>query len=230
MVDRDFSLNKKLVLKFYIKVISKFKLSFFTIVFATAIAAALDIYIPLKVLKLWEILNGNDFSLVPEAQKVVIMILALGLLRWIIRRLTSFLNSYFQANCIANLRKQAFFYLIGHSHSFFVNNFAGSLLQKVNKYARAFERLMDSFFDNIIPLVVRFIGTIVAIYTLIPKYSYILFMFSIVFVVTAFVYTKLKLKYDIISAEADTKTTGALADSIGNHSSIQLFSGYDYEK
>ena len=47
---------------------------------------------------------------------------------------------------------------------------------------------------------------------------------------TAFVYVKLKLKYDIIAALSDTKTNGALADSISNHSSIQLFAGQDYER
>jgi len=120
--------------------------------------------------------------------------------------------------------------MIGHSHSFFVNNFAGSLTYKINKYARAFEKLADRMASDGLPLIVQGIGTVIAIYTLFPKYSYVLGIFCIVFLVSSFVYIRYKLKYDVIASESDTKTTGAFADSIGNHSSIQLFTGHEYEK
>jgi ATP-binding cassette subfamily B protein len=48
--------------------------------------------------------------------------------------------------------------------------------------------------------------------------------------VSSFTYIRYKLKYDVIASEWDTKTTGAFADSISNHSSIQLFTGHEYEK
>lgn len=146
------------------------------------------------------------------------------------RRTVGFSNSYFQANVMAGLREQAFSYMIGHSHSFFSNNFGGSLTQKIGKYARAFEKLMDRLVNDGMPLIIRSIGTIIAIYTLDHKYAYILTVFCFVFLATALIYTKFKLKYDVIAAMSDTKTTGALADSISNHSSIQLFAGHDYEK
>ena len=48
--------------------------------------------------------------------------------------------------------------------------------------------------------------------------------------VSSFIYVRYKLKYDVVASEWDTKTTGAFADSISNHSSIQLFTGQEYEK
>jgi ATP-binding cassette subfamily B protein len=200
------------------------------VVFGTIIATGLDIYIPLQFLKLWDVLSANDFTFVNKAQHIIIIILILGLARLIIARGVSFLNSYFQANTIAGLRKQAFSYMIGQSHSFFADNFGGSLTQKINKYARSFERLMDMLVDNGLPLIVRSIGTIIAIYTLVPKYAYILVVFCVLFIVTALIYVRLKLKYDIMAAQSDTRTTGALSDSISNHSSIQFFAGHDYER
>ena len=131
---------------------------------------------------------------------------------------------------MAGLREQSFSYMIGHSRSFFANNFGGSLTQKINKYARAFEKLTDRLVNDGIPLVIRSVGTVIAVYTLVPKYAYILAAFCVVFLVTALIYTRFKLKYDVISALADTKTTGTIADSISNHSSIQLFASHDYEK
>jgi ATP-binding cassette subfamily B protein len=228
---KDYSnLHKGLVLKYFWQVISDYKFSFFFIIIGSITAGILDIYIPLQFLKLWNILSSNDFTFVNKAYHNVTVIFILGLTRLAIARSVSFFNSYFQANTMAGLRKQGFSYTIGHSRSFFANNFGGSLTQKINKYARAFERLMDMFVDNGLPLIIRSVGTVIAIYTLVPKYAYILLVFCGVFILTALIYVRLKLKYDIMAAQADTKTTGALSDSISNHSSIQLFAGHDFER
>ena len=228
--EKDYSnLHRGLVIKYFWQVMRNFKFSFFAIIFGSVISAGLDIYIPLQFLKLWNVLSSNNFDLVFSARQIIVVIFLLGLTRWIIRRTVGFSNSYFQANVMAGLREQAFSYMIGHSYSFFANNFGGSLTQKINKYARAFEKLMDRLVNDGVPLIIRAVGTVIAIYTLSPKYSYILFVFCFIFIVTALIYTRFKLKYDVITAISDTKTTGALADSISNHSSIQLFAGHDFE-
>lgn len=228
--EKDYSnLRRGLVLKYFWQVIKKFKVSFFIIVSFTILASILDIYIPFKYLNLWNILSANNFSFIADAKAVLILILSLNLLRWIIRRTSNFFLAYFESNVMTGLRQQAFSYMIEHSYSFFVNNFGGSLVRKINKYARAFEKLADRMVSDGLPLVVRGIGTVVAIYTLFPKYSYILGIFCIIFIVTAFIYIRYKLKYDVMSAESDSETTGVLSDAIGNHSSIQLFTGHKEE-
>lgn len=230
-IEKDYTnLHRDLVLKYFWQVIKNFKFSFFTIIIVSVIASGLDIYIPLQFLKLWNTLSTNNFTFINIAQNIVLTIFILGLGRWGLRRVIGFSNTYFQASVMAGLRSQGFSYMIGHSRSFFADNFGGSLTQKIGKYARAFEKLMDRLVNDGIPLVVKSIGTIIAIYTLAPKYAYILFTFCFVFLVTALIYTRFKLKYDVISALSDTKTTGVLADSISNHSSIQLFASHDYEK
>jgi len=228
---KDYSnLHRGLVLKYFWQIIKRFKVSFFTVIIFTILTSALDIYIPLQYLKLWNVLSANDFTFVSVAKSIIIVVLLLNLFRWALRRISGFSLSYFEASVMAGLREQAFSHMIGHSHSFFVNNFSGSLTRKINKYAHAFEKLTDRIIFDGLPLIVHAIGTVIAIYTLFPKYSLILGIFCVVFLLTTLIYTRYKLRYDIIAAEADTKTTGALADSIGNHSSIQLFTGHDYEK
>jgi len=229
-MEKDYSnLHRGLVIKYFWQVMRNFKFSFFTIILGSIVAAGLDIYIPLQFLRLWNVLSANNFDFVSQAQNIIIIIFILGLIRWGIRRIVGFSNSYFQSSVMAGLREQAFSFMMGHSHSFFSNNFGGSLTQKINKYARAFEKLMDRLVNDGLPLIIRSIGTVIAIYTLVPKYAYILSVFCVIFLATALIYTRFKLKYDVIAALSDTKTTGALADSISNHSSIQLFAGHDYE-
>jgi len=229
-MEKDYSnLHRGLVIKYFWQIMRKFKISFFLIIIFSVISASLDIYIPLQFLKLWNILSANKFDFVRMAQNIVILILILSLVQWLARRVVGFSNSYFQSSVMAGLREQGFSYMIGHSRSFFANNFGGSLTQKINKYARAFEKLMDRLVNDGLPLVIRSVGTVIAIYTLVPKYAYILTAFCVIFLGTAMIYTRFKLKYDVISALSDTKTTGTIADSISNHSSIQLFAGHDYE-
>lgn len=229
--EKDYSnLHRGLVVKYFWQVLRNYKISFFTTILTAVFSAGLDIYIPLQFLKLWDVLNTNDFAFVKKAQGIVITIFVLGFINWVFRRSRGLAHSYFQANTMAGLRSQAFSHMMNHSHSFFANNFAGSLTHKINKYARAFEKLMDRLIEEGLPLFIRLTGTIIAIYTLKPKYAFILSIFSIVFLITALIYTKLKLKYDILAARSDTKTTGVLADAISNHSSIQLFTGHHYEK
>jgi ATP-binding cassette subfamily B protein len=224
------NLHRGLVLKYFWQVAKRYKVSFFTVIFSMIAASILDVYIPLQYLKLWNVLSTNNFSVISAAQSIIIFVLILNLTRFMVRRFSGFCLSYFEASAMAGLREQAFSYMIGHSHTFFANNFGGSLTQKINKYARAFEKLADRMAMDGLPLVVRSIGTIIASYAFLPKYAYILGIFCVVFLVTAFIYIRYKLKYDIIASAADSKTVGALADSIGNQSSIQLFTGHEYER
>ncbi len=230
-MEKDYSnLHRGLVLKYYWQAMKRFKVSFFTVIILTIVSSVLDIFIPFQYLKLWNVLSSNNFDIVPIAQSIILFVLFLNFFRWIIRRISGFSLAYFEAETMAGLREQAFSYLIGHSHSFFANNFSGSLTQRINKYAKAFERITDRMITDGLPLIVRSLGTVIAIYVLFPKYSFILGIFCAVFLFTAFIYIRFKLKYDVIASEADSKTTGAFSDSIGNHSSIQLFTGQEYEK
>lgn len=229
-MEKDYSnLHRKLVLKYFWQVVKNFKTAFFTVIFLTILSGIIDVYIPLQFLKLWNVLSSNDFSFLPKARSILIFILALGALRWIVKRSAGMVNSYFQANVLEGLRKQGFAYMIGHSRTFFANNFSGSLTRKISKYANAFEKIMDRTVNDGLPLLTRAVGTVFAIYSLVPKYAYILAIFCFVFLLTALIYTRWKIKYDVLAAESDTKTTGVLSDSISNHTTIQFFASEKFE-
>jgi ATP-binding cassette subfamily B protein len=230
-MSKDYThLNRGLVLSYFWKVIRQFPRTFYSVTFLTILVGVLDVYIPFQFLKLWNILSGSMPGGGEAARNVILTILGWNILRHIFRRYVTFANDYFQAGVMAGLRHQAFSYMIGHSHAFFASSFGGSLVQKVNKYARSFEKLMDKFVTEGLPLFVKSIGTVVAVYTLNEKYALIIGIFCFAFIITGFIYTRFKLKYDVIAAESDTHTTGALADSITNHASIELFTGHTYER
>ena len=230
-MEKDYSnMHRGLVLKYFWQVVRHYKVSFFAVIFSTILVSILNVYIPFQYLKLWKVLSANNFNLVRNARSIIIFVLVLNLIGWVLRRISGMCLSYFESGVMSGLREQGFSYMIGHSYSFFANNFSGSLTYKINKYARAFEKLADRMTSDGLPLLIQGIGTVIAVHSLVPKYSYILGVFCIIFLVSSFIYVRYKLKYDVVASEWDTKTTGAFADSISNHSSIQLFTGQEYEK
>src|SRR3989344_4983341 len=86
---------------------------------------------------------------------IIVYIAMLHGVLWILYRFHSFLNSRFQAKVIAILKQQAYDYLMEHSYGFFTNNFTGSLVQKVNRFGRSFEKLADRILWDLLSLPIK---------------------------------------------------------------------------
>ena len=130
---------------------------------------------------------------------------------------------------MAEIRQNSFNYMIYHSYTFFTNNFSGSLVQRVNRFTRAFEALSDSFAYSIMPLFMTIIGSVIVTWFIAPIVSILIICWVVVYLIFNVSFSLWKLKYDIAVAEADSKTTGYLSDSITNNSAISLFTGSKYE-
>ncbi|MBX4200920.1 ABC transporter ATP-binding protein/permease, partial [Candidatus Parcubacteria bacterium] len=129
----------------------------------------------------------------------------------------------------ANLKRNAYHYLMNHSYSFFTNNFVGSLVQKVNRFARAFESLADNLVWNLLPLAVRVAAIFIIVFLLNKLIAIIILIWAVVFLSFNIIFSRWKLKYDIQAAEIDSKTTAYLADTITNQNTVQLFDKFHFE-
>ena len=130
---------------------------------------------------------------------------------------------------IASLKQNAYNYIIEHSYSFFTNHFIGSLVQKVNRFARAFERLSDNVIWNVLPLVIKLISIFIVVIFINVWLALIILIWAIIFLLFNITFSNWKLKYDIKVAEIDSKTTGFLADTLTNQNTISLFNGFKKE-
>jgi ATP-binding cassette subfamily B protein len=160
---------------------------------------------------------------------VVIIIFGINMLSWIGYRISGFIIIYFEGNVMRDIRQKAFDYILDHSHSFFTNNFTGSLVQKINRFTRAFERLADRVFMDIIPLAIKIFGAGFVLSLIDKRIALVLLVWAFVFIFISYVFNRFKLKYDIEGAAVDSRATGALSDSISNHSSTQIFAGAESE-
>ncbi|MDP3883284.1 MAG: ABC transporter ATP-binding protein, partial [Candidatus Staskawiczbacteria bacterium] len=160
---------------------------------------------------------------------IIIKIAVLHAIIWVFWRVTAFSINIFQPKTIARLKQKTFGYLIDHSYGFFSNNFTGSLVQKVNRFARAFERLTDRFLFGIVPLAVQIVVMISILFFINTVIALVLLCWLVILLIFNFFFSRWKIKYDIKVAEIDSKTTGYLADAITNQNTIQLFTGVKKE-
>ncbi len=176
-----------------------------------------------------EATGADRGAVAPDLLRTISVIAALNVIGWVGWRLASFASNYFQTDAIADLKRGAYRRLIRHSHRFFINNFTGALVQRVNRYARAFERIADRLTWNIIPLGIRIAGSLVVLWLTRPSIMFVVAGYLAVFIAFNYFYSRWKLKYDLRMAETDSRTTAVLADTITNQTNIQLFSGYQAE-
>ncbi|MES3030816.1 MAG: ABC transporter ATP-binding protein [Patescibacteria group bacterium] len=161
---------------------------------------------------------------------ILIIIASINAFSWLAKRTSDFTANYFTARVMDDLRVRAYQYLLGHSYSFFSNNFAGSLVQKVNRFVKSFQWLSHTILSDFTSLVIRVVGTGIVLFIIEPKIAYAMYIWMVLWLTLSYFIARYKLRYDTQAAIIDSKITGKMSDSISNHSSVQLFTATEIER
>lgn len=160
---------------------------------------------------------------------ILVTIAAVKAGSWLCRRTRGALMVRLETRVMADLARTAFEGLMRHSYRFFSDNFAGTLVRRVNKFVTAFESIADQFGFSVFPSILIICGSLFVLAErdallaiTLSSGVFLFFAFSI----GAGVW---KQKYEIIRNLRDSEATGRIADAIGNASTIKLFSGYAHE-
>lgn len=190
-----------------------------------------SVFIPLNYKQFFDILTtGTPESAAPILLSIVLAIFLYNAAQMLFRRLRDFCVSTLEANTMARLRQTAFNYLIRHSHGFFANSFTGSLVQRVSRLARSLERILDTLYFSVIPLLITVLSAVIVTYTIEPVFSYVIIGWVSIFFLLNFLFAVWRVRYNIQVATADSKTTGTLADIISNQSAVSLFAAFIEEE
>lgn len=116
------------------------------------------------------------------------------------------------------------------SMQFHNDRFSGSLVSQTSKFVNAFETMWDVVTWDLIPLVVRIVATIVIMFPLLPWFAIGLVALIIVYtIISGVAYRKIGQLNDD-EAEAQSKQTGQLSDSITNITSVKSYAREAYEE
>lgn len=148
---------------------------------------------------------------------------------WVAYRIAVFSAVHLDSQVARDLRNDAFAYLLDHSYAFFSNHFTGSLVQKVNRYVNSYGRIIDRLNWDLLPIFVKIFGMTIALSVFNPGLAFMVFGVGVAIMCLQAGGAFWKIRYDIEKAERDSELTGALADAITNHTTIQSFSGGFFE-
>ncbi len=167
---------------------------------------------------------------VPELIDILLIVAALHIAGWIMYLASNWIFIFLQTRVMADLEQTAFGYLIRHSYQFFSNAFSGSLVRKVTRLPRAYEGFMDAMQFTLIPLIVSTVGVMIVLWSRNPMLAWVMIGWTLFFLAYNYTVARWRQKYLVERAIRDTELTGAIADSVSNSHTVQLFSGYRYEQ
>ncbi|MFZ1988092.1 MAG: ABC transporter ATP-binding protein [Minisyncoccia bacterium] len=216
----------------YSKAVAKYPWIFGLIVLGNLLIQFAGVAAPLYLSKFINIVSENTpSSTILTALFGVIGTFALvNAIGWVGHRIQMLSIMRLEGRVMSDLSNTAFSYLLGHSHDFFISNFAGTLTRRVNRYARAFEQVFDTIIFNFFSTAVYAIGIIVVLFTRNAILGTALFVWTIIFVCMQILMARWRHPLRVARAEEDSKVTGILSDAVSNETTISLFSSSGYER
>ncbi len=174
--------------------------------------------------------NHPDATVVSGLVALVVTVGLIYFAEWILRRIQDYSIVSLESRVMTDLFSSTFQYLIGHSYNFFISRFAGSLTHRVSKFSRAFEIIFDAIILQFFPTFLFVAGAVSVLYVRNHTLGIALGLWAVVFIAFQLYVAKLRQPVRAQRAEADTRVTGALADTISNHPTVVLFSGEKHER
>lgn len=138
-------------------------------------------------------------------------------------------NNRFQPSVMIEIQRTAFSYLLNHSYRFFTNAFTGSLVRKVDRLGRAFERIADEMQWRFTQVTIYLIGGLIVLFLWKPIIGALLFVWILLFIALNVGFARWKMPYDADKADLDSQATGVLTDAVSNHLNVKLFGGHARE-
>jgi ATP-binding cassette subfamily B protein len=196
-----------------------------------------DIGMPILYKKLTDLLTSLTTNLVHRSEikppreiyTLVVLIVSVNLGELIGWRLCGFSIAIFESKIMADLNNTCFKYIHGHSFRFFSDNFAGSLLKRINRFSTSFEIIADQFVLQLGQVILRILLVIGVIFWRNSKLGLVFLAWTLILATFNIFVGRYKLKYDLYRAEMDTQVTARLADTISNSINIKLFASTDRE-
>lgn len=220
------------VVRVYWRHLSRYRWMFFAVVTLFIVLQGALLATPWFLRNFFNLLaTGNTSDATAHALIGILGLIALmWAISWLCRRAIGFVSMRMDARVMADLYDTEFTYLLGHSHNFFISRFAGSLTHKVSKFVRSYETIMDDVVGEFFPTFLFILGAVVILYFRNHVLGLALAGWTIAFFAFQIWVARLRQPIRAARAEADTRVTATVADAIGNHSNITLFSGFAHER
>lgn len=197
----------------------------------TAISVGADALVPLALKRLVDAMSVGEVgaSALQAALAALWFLALLRLIAWVFWRMSGWINAHFQPHTMADIQKDAYEYLMGHSYQFFSDSFAGSLVRKINRLMRGFAQFADEITYQWIPIVIVLTGAIIGLYDQAPLFAWIFISWFVILFIFSIWAAKWAVKADVERSEIDSQLGGRMADTVSNAVTIKIFGTFERE-
>lgn len=122
-----------------------------------------------------------------------------------------------------DIAEEVFDHLMRLDTTFHANKFGGALVAQAGRLTGAFERVLYITIYTAAPLLLTFIFTSIVLLPRVPSYVLVLLLLACLYLSIATLSAKRIRHLNIAEAEASSRQTGALADSITNIMTVKSF-------
>lgn len=231
MTKQKTSLFTKATLSIYTRAALRYPWFLVAIFITAAIFQSFALVSPLYLREFFNLLakGAGDSAVIAELYRILAIIAVLLVGNWIIARLHFLCITYFDARVLRDLYEQAFEYLMRHSYLFFSNQFAGTLTRRVGRFSKSFETIFDALVMQLFPAAFFIVGAALVLTHANALLGSMFLAWIMVFFVVQFFLIRRNNPLRAARAAEDSRMTGALADTIGNHTTVTVFAGASYE-
>jgi ATP-binding cassette subfamily B protein len=127
------------------------------------------------------------------------------------------------------IANQTFKDLMSRSYDFHINNFAGSLVAKTNRFVSAYEPLYDLVVFEVMGTIVSLIFAIVVVANISWQVGLTFVIVLALYLIVMYRFTKIRFRYNTERAEQESVQTGQLADALTNAVTTKTFSKEAHE-
>ena len=131
----------------------------------------------------------------------------------------------FNKNIVASLTK----YIQKHSHTYFQNQFGGSIVSKITTTSDTAEDILDSVIHHFFQPFLTFIISSYAMYLVHPTLALVLIIWTFLFITISYLLSRPVHTLSRELSESSTTLVGKLIDSITNILAVRLFARQKYE-
>jgi ATP-binding cassette, subfamily B, bacterial len=211
---------KKVLLVFWPSVM-KHKVSLVLVLLGLTLGIALDAIHPYLIRELVDVFTSSGSS--TDAKQVFVYLVLLVVLTRISWSAFGYVIPIFEARVMRDLDQRCFEVLQMQAVRFFENSFSGSLVKQVTRFRYAFEGIADAFFWQIGRNVLLISLVLVIFFVEMPMLALAFLIWIIFFIGMNILLSLWKYPLDMANATADSAVSGALADSLSNHTTVKSY-------
>lgn len=157
------------------------------------------------------------------------LICGFWLLMELLTRMRGFITAYVLPQMEANMRTAIFEKVSGHSYTYFMQSFMGSIGRRIEEIPRSASFIIDIQLTSIQPLILAMLISAYICLGMHPIISAILIIWLTLHAVLCWVFGKKSAFYAALQSDASNKLHGRISDSLSNNLNVKLFNSRRHE-